>query len=171
MGDADIADLSRRLHLPQGREMRLPIEQVVDLDQVQDRALHPLGRAPHLRDAGVAAAGPYFGRENTRGLRPASATRSPVTSSARPYIGEESIIRPPGSVSCFNTARNGCRARSSAPASKTCQVPSPITGMASPEDGIGRVIIVSAAMTFLLPASPKHANAEAVRQRSRRSIG
>src|SRR3954452_22026765 len=33
------------------------------LDQVQDRALHPLGRAPHLRDARLAAAGPYFGRE------------------------------------------------------------------------------------------------------------
>jgi hypothetical protein len=73
--------------------------------------------------------------------------------SARPYIGEVSIIRPPASTSACTTARKRPRAGSSAPTSNTCQVPSPTTGIGSPEDGIGRVIIGEAAMVFNLVKS------------------
>src|ERR1700720_89489 len=106
----------------------------------------------------------------TRGRNPGSATRSPVTASARPYIGEVSIIRPPASTSCRSTALSGARAPSSAPTSKTCEVPSPMTGIASPEDGIGRVIIGPAAMAFILASSGTIAAPANPRKRSRRDV-
>jgi len=71
-----------------------------------------------------------------------SASSSPVTASARPYIGELSIIRPPASKSSRSTSRSGRRAASPAPASKARHVPSPMTGIASPVEGIGRINIV-----------------------------
>ena len=36
MGDADIADLARLLHPPQARQMRAPVDEIVDLHQVDD---------------------------------------------------------------------------------------------------------------------------------------
>ena len=63
MRDADIADLAVGFHVAQGREMRAPIQKIVDLNEIEDRALHALGRAAHLRDAGLLAARPYFRRE------------------------------------------------------------------------------------------------------------
>jgi len=56
-----------------------------------------LGRAPHLRDPGLApASSTPWSREKTRGRTPASVTRSPVTASARPYMGDVSTILPTG---------------------------------------------------------------------------
>src|SRR5215472_3496778 len=78
------------------------------------------------------------------GRLPISASRSPVTASARPYIGDVSMMRPPSSSSCCSTPRNGRLPVSPEPTSKARQVPSPITGIASPVDGIGRVIIAAA---------------------------
>ena len=63
MGDADIADLALFLHLPQRREMGAPIEEIVHLDQVENRALQELGRAAHLRNPRLAPAGPHLGGE------------------------------------------------------------------------------------------------------------
>src|SRR5580693_9148565 len=73
-----------------------------------------------------------------------SASRSPVTASARPYIGEVSIIRPSSSSSRFSTWRNGRLPVSSEPTSKARHVPRPMTGIGSPVDGTGRVIIAAA---------------------------
>src|SRR5262249_26372732 len=78
------------------------------------------------------------------GRMPISASRSPVTASARPYIGDVSMMRPPSSSSRCSTPRNGRLSVSPEPTSKARQVPSPITGIASPDDGIGRVIIAAA---------------------------
>ncbi len=75
---------------------------------------------------------------NARGRAARSATRSPLTPSARPYIGELSIILALEAKSRRTTSRNGRRAFSSAPTSNTGQVPRPMTGIASPVDGIGR---------------------------------
>src|ERR1051326_2183246 len=91
-----------------------------------------------------------FVARKTRGRNPNSGTRSPTTVSALPYIGDESIMRPPASTNSRNTSLSGARAAALSPKSKACQVPSPMTGIASPVDGIGRVIIPDAAMTFVL---------------------
>jgi hypothetical protein len=45
-----------------------------------------------------------------RGRAASSANKSPVTASARPYIGELSITRPPASSSARRTSRGGCLA-------------------------------------------------------------
>src|SRR5215213_4310887 len=114
-----------------------------------------------------------FVARKTRGRRPASATRSPVAASARPYIGEVSIMRPPASASTRSTAASFSRAGSPGPISNTCQVPSPITGIASPLDGIGRVIIVPAPAAISPPLLSKIAPAAPaiVPRTSRRRIG
>jgi hypothetical protein len=70
MGDADIADLPRRLHLPQGREMGAPVLQIVDLDQVNDLGAQPLGRPAHLGDPLLLAASPDLGREKDARAHP-----------------------------------------------------------------------------------------------------
>ena len=70
---------------------------------------------------------------------PAAASRSPTTSSARPYIGELSIAEPPASNSTFSTSARGARSAGEGPTSKVCQVPQPTTGSASPVAGILRV--------------------------------
>ena len=65
-------------------------------------------------------------------------TRSPITCSARPYMGEESITRPVH----FTKSRikgSSIEARAGL-TSKTRHVPKPITGSFSPEPGIARVI-------------------------------
>src|SRR5688572_14606953 len=73
--------------------------------------------------------------------RPRSATRSPATDSALPYIGEESISLPPALENAATTSRNGARAAASLPASNTCQVPRPMAGRSSPVEGIFLVMI------------------------------
>jgi hypothetical protein len=109
-----------------------------------------------------------FVARKTRGRNPISETRSPTTVSALPYIGELSIMRPPASVNRVRTSFNGVRAAVLFPTSKACQVPSPMTGIASPDDGIERVIIVSAAIAFVLKKSGAVAPPASVRTTSRR---
>src|SRR6478735_7152504 len=65
---------------------------------------------------------------------------APMTSCEEQYIGEESIIRPPASKKLRMTSVQSARATRSSPTLKVIQLPSPITGNASPLDGIRRVI-------------------------------
>src|SRR5688572_19917434 len=58
-----------------------------------------------------------------------------------PYIGEESIIRPPASKKARMTSAHASRATGSLPTLKVIQLPSPTAGIASPDDGIARVRI------------------------------
>ena len=70
-----------------------------------------------------------------------AASRSPVTASARPYIGELSITLPPAANSASSTP--GRRWYSALPGatSKPIQVPQPTTGRASRVEGMGRVFM------------------------------
>jgi hypothetical protein len=67
------------------------------------------------------------------------AISAPITASELPYIGDESTMRPPAATCSRRmsprTRRSG---ESAAPTSNVSQVPSPMTGIASPVDGIGR---------------------------------
>ena len=69
---------------------------------------------------------------------PAAASRSPITPSAAPYIGEVSITEPPASNSTASTSASGARSSGRRPTSKVRQVPQPTTGSISPEEGILR---------------------------------
>ena len=62
-----------------------------------------------------------------------------MTSCDEPYIGDESIMRPPASKSARMTAAQESRATASLPTLNVIQLPSPMTGTASPVDGTGRV--------------------------------
>src|ERR1700730_259890 len=72
-----------------------------------------------------------------------SATKSPTTPSARPYMGELSMILAPPAKNNRSTSASVRRVAAPPPTSKACQVPSPMTGRASPVLGIGLVIIVA----------------------------
>src|SRR5688572_30919981 len=101
--------------------------------------------------------------------RPSSAASSPTTLSARPYIGEESTMRPPSSTNRCSTWRSGARAAPAA-TSKVCQVPSPITGTVSLDDGIARRIGRPRA-PLAPPAAPAAAiSARRARRESRVSL-
>ena len=63
MGNADIADAAFLLHSPQARQVRAPIDQIVDLHQVDHLGAQQLGGLPHLFDAALAARCPHLGRE------------------------------------------------------------------------------------------------------------
>src|SRR5215831_17285077 len=62
-----------------------------------------------------------------------------MTSCEDPYIGDESIIRPPPAKKLRMTSAEASRATLSLPTLNVIQLPSPTTGRASPLDGIGRV--------------------------------
>ena len=64
-----------------------------------------------------------------------------MTSCDEPYIGEQSIIRPPPAKNPRITSAQASRATGSLPTLNVIQLPSPTTGIASPLDGIGRVRI------------------------------
>src|SRR5918994_4714202 len=66
-----------------------------------------------------------------------SATRSPTTPPARPYIGELSITVPPPLNSVRRTLWSGRRWLGEGPTSNVYQVPHPTTGSISPVVGIG----------------------------------
>ena len=55
-------------------------------------------------------------------------------------MGEESTTRPPRAAKACSTCSSGRRSAAESPTSKVCHVPTPITGRASPEDGMGRVL-------------------------------
>src|SRR5215471_3536649 len=69
--DADIADAP--VFLPAGEriEMRAPVDEIMDLHQIETLRLQERERALHLRDAGGAAAGPDLGRNEGALLRTA----------------------------------------------------------------------------------------------------
>ena len=64
-----------------------------------------------------------------------------MTSCDDPYIGDESMTRPPAAKKLRMTSAQLSRATRSLPTLKVIQLPSPITGSASPLEGIGRVSI------------------------------
>ena len=76
--------------------------------------------------------------ENMGGRRSCSA-RPPITDSDDPYIGDESITRPPAARKSRITGSSVERDAGESPTSNVIHVPSPITGTRSPVDGIGRV--------------------------------
>src|SRR3546814_1993547 len=63
-----------------------------------------------------------------------------------PYIGEQSIPRPPRSKKVRSTSARASRKRRSSPTLKVIQEPMPITGTASPLDGMARVIGAASAV-------------------------
>src|SRR5436305_2839018 len=120
----------------------------MDLDEVENGLLR---RSADRHICAIPASLPLvhtFVARKTRGRNPISATRSPTTVSALPYIGEVSIRRAPAPVNRVSTSFSGMRAAALLPTSKACQVPSLMTGIASPEDGIGRVIISAVAIAL-----------------------
>ena len=89
-------------------------------------------------------------------------------------MGDESITVPPASNISATSALSGARLPSPAPTSKVCQVPTPTIGRASPDDGIGRVVIGAAHR--LAATAPGHAKAapaaaESARKPRRGSAG
>jgi hypothetical protein len=76
--------------------------------------------------------------ENTF-VAPSFFSPSPITPCEEPYIGEESIMRPPAAKNARITLRSNRARRRSLPTLKVIQLPSPTSGIASPLDGIGRV--------------------------------
>src|SRR5260370_37669176 len=93
-------------------------------------------------------------KADSRASSPAS--KSPTTPSARPYIGELSIILAPPAKNNRSTSASVRRVAAPPPTSKACQVPSPMTGRDSPVLGIGLVIIVAfdGFILFVLPSFP-----------------
>src|SRR6185437_2893768 len=67
--DAEIADAPVVLHPPHAGELRPPIDEVVDLHEIDDVAAEERGRPPHLLDAALLAGGPYLGGEKDLGAR------------------------------------------------------------------------------------------------------
>ena len=72
-------------------------------------------------------------------------SRSPSTASAVEYIGEVSRTVAPAAKNAPSTTDNGARAPASGPTSKGPDVPRPMTGRASPLDGMRRVSSAPAA--------------------------
>ena len=75
-----------------------------------------------------------FVAANTAGGRICRSS-SPTTSSAAPYIGDESMSVPPRSKNAFRTGASASRS-GPGPASNVREVPSPTTGSSSPVEGI-----------------------------------
>src|SRR4030095_15620469 len=72
---------------------------------------------------------------------PSAVVNSPITSSARPYIGDVSITRPPSFTKSERTSPSCLRLSDVRSTSNACQVPRPVTGSFSPLEGIARVNI------------------------------
>src|SRR5262249_19355944 len=83
-----------------------------------------------------------FVARKTLSRMPSAAVTSPITSSARPYIGDVSITRPPSFTKSDRTSPSCLRLSAVGSTSNACQVPKPITGSFSPDEGIARVSIV-----------------------------
>ena len=61
--DADVADLSLLFPLAQRRQIRAPIDEVVDLHQIDAIGAQQSKRIFHLRDAGLLSLRPHFRRD------------------------------------------------------------------------------------------------------------
>src|SRR5437867_11946694 len=115
------------------------------LHQIKPLDVHERERTLHRFSARFLTACPNLCRKEELWLRPSFVVSSPITSSARPYMGEESISRPPRSLNRRSTSASCAACRWSAVRKSTSnvfQVPSPITGNCSLEDGIARVSII-----------------------------
>src|SRR5438552_6526355 len=75
-----------------------------------------------------------------------------MTCSARPYIGDESITRPPSFTKARRTSASGPDCAGST--SNVCHVPSPITGNFSLDEGIGRASIPTDSFADAAHAAP-----------------
>src|SRR5262249_41440989 len=105
------------------------------------------------------------------------AAMSPTTSSDCPYMGDESMRRPPSSTNAPSTSSSGVRSAEVDPTSKVCQVPRPTTGIVSPVEGTGRDggagagppprAVPARSIVILAPARPRSGSAS--RRLSRRS--
>src|SRR5262245_13023226 len=73
---------------------------------------------------------------------PSAELSCPITSSARPYIGDESMTRPPSFTNIDKTSSSCLRTSALRATSNALHVPRPITGSFSPEEGMLRVSIV-----------------------------
>jgi hypothetical protein len=62
-----------------------------------------------------------------------------MTDCDEPYIGDESIMRPPAAKKARITSAQASRAARSLPTLKVIQLPSPTSGTCSPLDGMARV--------------------------------
>ena len=82
-----------------------------------------------------------FVARKTESRTPSLATKSPITSSERPYMGDESITRAPSFTNAERVSSSCLIATDAGSMSNVCQVPSPITGSFSPNDGIARISI------------------------------
>ncbi len=105
---------------------------------------------------------------------PSVSARSPITCSARPYIGDESITRPPSFTKSDKTSSSSFRLSGARSTSNVRHVPNPITGSFSPDEGIARINILDD--SFAARAAPLGRNNPAAlaaikRAASRRVIG
>ena len=69
MRDADVTNAPLLFALTQGRQVGLPVQQIVDLHQVDAVGLQQPKRVFHLGDARFFAMGPDLGRQKCRGAR------------------------------------------------------------------------------------------------------
>src|SRR5437899_5148256 len=86
---------------------------------------------------------------------PSAAVRSPITSSARPYIGDVSTTRPPSFTNRASSSSNCFRLSGVRSTSNVRHVPKPITGSFSPEEGIARISIVDDSFAVHTRDAPK----------------
>ena len=61
--DPEVADRALRLPVAQRGQVRPPVEQVVNLHQIEPRRPEERERTSHLLDAGLSPPGPHFGRD------------------------------------------------------------------------------------------------------------
>ena len=171
-GDAHVAQPAGGLHLEQRRQVLLPRQQVVHLHQVEARHAPEARARPRSapRRARRRRSTPSRPRTAPPGGRAAPA-RSRSSACDEPYIGDESIMRPPSAKKARITSAQASRAARSLPTLKVIQLPRPTTGSASPVAGIFLVSTSAAAVDCAcnrpLPSASGH-NAAHRHSRSRR---
>ena len=144
VGDAEIADAALGLPGAQGRQVRAPVEQVVDLHQVD-----AVGRAAARIDRSICAMPASRPVVQTLVARkalsrvPAAASRSPTTPSARAVHRRAVDHRAAGLEQHLQHLGERRALVGAAPTSKVRQVPQPTTGSGSPLDGIDLDCILS----------------------------
>ena len=166
--DPDVAQLAGGLHREERLQVLLPRDEVVDLEEVEFRNAPALPRLLDLRGPAVAGGDPdLVGREDLFRCCRACARPYPMTSCEEPYIGEESIRRPPSRKNARITSAEALRAATSSPTLNVIELPSPTSGSRSPEDGIARVRIeprwaeaVRGLRTEAAPAAPIETSSE-----------
>src|SRR5437867_10288 len=85
---------------------------------------------------------------------PSVAVRPPITSSARPYMGDVSITRPPSLTRSDRTPSSCLRVSDVRSTSNVRHVPKPITGSFSSDEGIARISIVDKSLLVCAGDAP-----------------